>query len=106
MARASDLDKMTYAQLLALEERIKDAIQERKAEDAKAVKEQMAALAEKAGFSVAELFGDRRKGKRGPVAVKYKNPKNPNETWTGRGRKPNWLVAELKRGVKLEGFTA
>jgi DNA-binding protein H-NS len=104
MARASDLDKMTYAQLLALQERIQNAIQERKAEDAKAVKEQMAALAEKAGFSVAELFGSKRGGKRGPVAVKYRNPKNSDQTWTGRGRKPNWLVAELKRGTKVETF--
>lgn len=104
MARTSDLDKMTYVQLLALQERIQNAIQDRKAEDAKAVKEQMAALAEKAGFSVAELFGDRRRVKRGPVAVKYRNPKDSSQTWTGRGRKPNWLVAELKRGAKLEAF--
>ena len=104
MARTSDLDIMTYAQLLALEERIQKAIQKRKSEDAKAVKEQMAALAEKAGFSMAELFGNKRGGKRGPVAVKYRNPKNPNETWTGRGRKPNWLNAELKRGAKAESF--
>lgn len=44
MARASELDKMSYAQLLALEERIQNAIKERRAEEAKAVKDQMAAL--------------------------------------------------------------
>jgi hypothetical protein len=26
------------------------------------------------------------------------------DTWTGRGRKPNWLLARLKKGAKLSDF--
>src|SRR5262249_4360262 len=44
------------------------------------------------------------KGPRGRVAPKYRNPENPSETWTGRGRPPRWLAAELKRGGRLEDF--
>ena len=36
--------------------------------------------------------------------AKYANPANRAETWTGRGRKPNWLVAKLKKGGKIENF--
>lgn len=35
---------------------------------------------------------------------KYRDPENPSNTWTGRGRKPNWLVAALEAGAELEDF--
>jgi DNA-binding protein H-NS len=103
MARTPALDKLTVAQLKDLQQRVEAALVERKAEEARDVKEKMQALAEKAGFSLAELFGTRR-GKRGPAAIKYRNPKDTSQTWTGRGRKPNWLVAALKKGAKIEQF--
>jgi DNA-binding protein H-NS len=34
----------------------------------------------------------------------FRNPKNRKETWAGRGRRPFWLVAALKRGKKLTDF--
>lgn len=32
----------------------------------------------------------------------YRNPNNDAETWTGRGRKPRWLVAALEAGKTVE----
>ena len=45
-----------------------------------------------------------RGGPRGSVAAKYRNPKNPAETWAGRGLKPRWLAAAIKSGKKLDDF--
>jgi DNA-binding protein H-NS len=45
-----------------------------------------------------------RGGPRGSVAPKYRNPENPAETWAGRGLKPRWLAAAIKRGKKLDDF--
>ncbi|MFX8797513.1 H-NS histone family protein, partial [Acinetobacter baumannii] len=43
--------------------------------------------------------------KRGTVAIKYRDPENPANTWTGRGRMPRWMAAATKkRGVKKEDF--
>ena len=42
------------------------------------------------------------KGKKLPPL--YRNPKNPNETWAGRGLRPRWLVAALKMGKKIQAF--
>jgi len=42
------------------------------------------------------------KGKK--VRSLYRNPKNHDETWAGRGRRPRWLAAALKRGMKLRAF--
>ena len=38
------------------------------------------------------------------VFPKYQNPKNPAETWSGRGRQPRWLTPQLKSGKKLDDF--
>ena len=38
------------------------------------------------------------------VAPRYRNKSNTAETWTGRGKQPRWLVAELAKGLKLEDF--
>ena len=105
MARTNGLDKFSIAQLLDLKRRVEVALVERKAEEARDVKEKMQALAEKSGFSLAELFGGKRGGKRGPAAIKYRNPKDSSQTWTGRGRKPNWLVDAVKKGAKIGTFS-
>lgn len=36
-----------------------------------------------------------------PVLPKYQNPKIPSETWSGRGKQPRWLKAQLRAGKKL-----
>jgi DNA-binding protein H-NS len=36
------------------------------------------------------------------VAPKYRGPKG--ELWSGRGLKPRWLAAEIRRGKKVESF--
>lgn len=98
-----NVDKLSYAELLKLEERVTAAIAAKKAEDAALTKQALRDLAEKRGFNIDELFGKRTR--RAAVAPKYRNPANPDETWTGRGRKPNWLVAALKKnGGKIEAF--
>ena len=38
------------------------------------------------------------------VLPKYQNPKNPAEMWSGRGKQPHWVQAQLKAGKKLEHF--
>ena len=35
------------------------------------------------------------------VAPKYRNPKDPSQTWTGRGRRPTWIV---EAGGNIERF--
>ena len=103
MATINGLDKMSYAELLKLQERIEAAIAEKRVEDAAATKEQLRAMAEKAGFSLNDLFG-KRGARKGSGQAKYRNPKDTSQTWTGRGRKPNWLVDALKKGAKIDSF--
>lgn len=35
---------------------------------------------------------------------RYRDPANPFQTWTGRGKRPNWLRRYLEGGRSLEEF--
>lgn len=89
--KASDLAELSLKELRSLRDRVDIAIAEREVQDRAEVKAKLAEIAAKAGFSVNELFGAGRP-KKGSAAAKFRNPKDPTQTWTGRGRKPNWMV--------------
>jgi DNA-binding protein H-NS len=102
------VDKLSLKELVDLEAKVKKAIAFARDRERAELKKKVTDLAETHGFSVAELFGGVRgrgagKGKSVGVA-KYANPENKSDTWTGRGRKPNWLIERLKKGAKLSDF--
>ena len=103
MARSPKLEKLTVAELVAMKAKIEDLIIIKKAEEKADLKAKLEEIAAKNGYALNEILG---KGKaRGKVAVKYRDPSNSDNTWSGRGRTPLWLVeATKKRGVKKEDF--
>ena len=62
-------------------------------------KTKLANTAKKATKSTNKLKSHTMKGVKLPA--KYKNPLNPNQTWTGRGVGPAW-VATLRESGQLE----
>ena len=36
------------------------------------------------------------------VHPKYRNPERPSETWSGRGKQPHWVGAQLRSGKKVD----
>jgi DNA-binding protein H-NS len=38
------------------------------------------------------------------VFPKYANPSQPRENWSGRGKQPRWLAAQIRSGRRLEDF--
>lgn len=99
-----NLDKMSLKDLLELEGRLSKAISMARERDRSEAKQKLAALAEDYGFTVNELFSSAGRGRGSKVAVKYRNPDNSSETWTGRGRKPKWLSAKLAKGAKINDY--
>jgi DNA-binding protein H-NS len=91
--RDSQLQKMSLKDLNTLHAKVQTAIEEKRVSERGEMRSKMEEMARASGFSVAELFGG-RKGKNGSKGVpKYRNTKDPSQTWTGRGRRPNWMVA-------------
>ena len=95
-----NVDNLSLKELLDLEGKIKSALAAARDREHGELKQDLAAFAEKRGFSLKELFGGRGKGR--VNIAKYANPDDRSQTWTGRGRKPNWLIAKVKKGTKLE----
>jgi DNA-binding protein H-NS len=62
-------------------------------------KNKLANTPKKATKSTSKLKSHTMKGVKLPA--KYKNPLNPNQTWTGRGVDPAW-VATLRESGQLE----
>jgi len=95
------LEQMALADLKKLKKDVDRAIvsfhERRKSEAAAEVE----ALAREKGFSLSELTSLVRK-KTKPVAAKYRHPENPDATWSGRGRRPKWVTAELENGKTLD----
>ena len=88
----SQLEKMSLKELTALHAKIQEAIDEKRVSERHEMRAKMEDMARASGFSVADLFG--RKGKTAAKALpSIATRKDPSQTWTGRGRRPNWMVA-------------
>lgn len=97
-----DLNNLSLKELKDLQSKVAKAIT---GYEDRQKKEALAKLEEKAremGYSLSELTGAAPRKKRSLSAPKYANPDNPSETWTGRGRKPKWMVAAIKAGKSPE----
>lgn len=105
MARSMNLEKMSYGELTALRNEIDAVLARKQAEEKEALKSKLAEMAKASGFSIEDIVGKGVRGGKGSVPIKYRDPKNAQNTWTGRGRMPRWMVAATKqRGVKKEDF--
>jgi DNA-binding protein H-NS len=87
------LTGMSVQGLMDLRKRVDEALHERRAE----IEKQLKMLG---GRRVVRGGGSALKGRK--VPPKYRS--RSGETWAGRGAKPKWLVAAIKRGKKLDDF--
>src|ERR1700738_3154816 len=77
MARSKNIENMSFAELAAMQARIERAKVEKQSSERAALKQKMADMAKEHGFDLRELFDGRMgKGKRGKVAIKYRDPNN------------------------------
>src|SRR5215467_648925 len=95
------LKSMSIGRLVTLRDQVEAAIKSKVTQDRHDLEARLAKLSR---FGSARARGMSFGTRRGPVAPKYRNPENPNETWAGRGLRPRWLAAALKSGHKLEDF--
>jgi DNA-binding protein H-NS len=105
MARtSSNLDTMSHKELAQMEARIARLKIEKQNAERSELRQRITEMVRQAGLEMSDLFAKGRQGK-GTVAVKYRDPQNPENTWTGRGRMPRWMAAATKGGkVKKDDF--
>lgn len=96
---AVDIKKLDEKQLAELQTQINAEMARKKQAKKRDVINQVKTLLAENGMSLDDLPGrSGASGVRKPVPPKYRNPQNPEQTWTGRGRKPRWVVEHLDNG--------
>jgi DNA-binding protein H-NS len=106
------LSELEYKDLVELKSAVQERIDELQAAAKENAKQELQERAKQLGFDLGDLFPSspmraRRTpsdGVRASPRVKYRNPKNHEEVWSGRGRQAKWLTRELASGKKLDDF--
>ena len=64
------------------------------------------------GYKMGDIFpelgsGSASAARRQKRPAKYRNPQNPDDTWSGIGRTPKWVAAIVEeRGIDVPAFKA
>ncbi|HEY0196995.1 MAG TPA: H-NS histone family protein [Rhodanobacter sp.] len=100
---AVDIKNLNHTQLNELITKAQIRQNELRKEKVVKLRDKVHALIKAEGYAFEDIFGSpRAKAKRGTgtVAPKYRNPANPAQTWSGRGKRPHWFNDALKAGKK------
>ncbi len=97
-----DLDSLSRDELVKLRTKVEKAIRTHGERERRRALEAAERAAAEHGFSLAQLTGvPGVRGRKSPLPPKYRNPANPEQTWSGRGRRPDWVNAALADGRAL-----
>jgi DNA-binding protein H-NS len=106
-----ELSTFEFADLLQLRTEVDAEIRRRESEEKAKAAKQVLELIRTHGLDIEDLATKSAKlgtataaASRKPVEAKYRHPEDANLSWTGRGRKPLWVVAWLDAGGELEAL--
>jgi DNA-binding protein H-NS len=97
-----NLEKMSIVELRELAAAVDTELERRKMDEVKGTAAQIKSLAATLGMSVEEILRYGKKAKTSKGEAKYRNPENTAQTWTGKGRQPEWVKTQMNRGKTLE----
>ena len=102
-----DLDSMSRKELETLKKDVDKALSTVSDRERKAAIDAAERAAAEYGYSLTDLAngavrGSKKSKSKSPA--KFRNPENPDETWSGRGRKPRWLVDAESAGRTADEF--
>lgn len=92
------------AQLQALEVQVNEELKTRHFLSVSQAREQILHIARNAGISLAQLAAIKspKAPKASAVAMKYRNPRDAAQQWSGRGRQPAWVKEWIETGKSLD----
>ncbi|HEX4869513.1 MAG TPA: H-NS histone family protein [Moraxellaceae bacterium] len=106
---AVNLDNLSIEELEHVIAEARERIEHKREEAVARARADIERIAASTGYSVQDLLGlgktrPRAAAPRKSVAEKYRNPRDPSQSWSGRGKRPRWLQEQLDQGGKLEQF--
>ena len=97
---SKQLKSMSIDQLMDLHQRVQSMLADKLQAEKTKIEERLRRIRSVGGV----VARDRLRRPYPPVLPKYKNPKNPTEIWSGRGKQPLWVREQLEAGKKLDQF--
>lgn len=97
------LEELSYDELNRIQKDAQSLMKTRQQEEIKNAYAQFQSIAKSLGVTIEDIIkaGKKVKNKR---PAKYQNTADKRQTWSGQGRKPQWLETALEQGKKLEDF--
>jgi DNA-binding protein H-NS len=105
MMNIEELKDMSLDALQSLITNAQDLVNQYEKDRKKDVIRKIQALAASVNLNVDVKDGDKVGKSTSKGVPKYRNPENPKQTWTGRGKRPNWLNDALKAGKSLDDLS-
>ena len=96
-----ELEKLGLDDLWDLHERLIEVLDRRLENEKLRLQNKLDELGRRFGGSPKDLPQRRPYPK---VEPKFRNPDNPSETWSGRGKQPRWVIELLAMGKRLDDF--
>jgi len=102
-----DLSRLSLVELRQLSRELGGELKRKEEEEQRRVLEEMKRLAGSIGKTVEEVLRieeeqKKKKKRRPPKDPQYRSTRDPNLTWSGRGKQPAWVKEELEEGRSLE----
>ncbi len=101
-----DLSKMSDDELKGLESAIRRERTKRENARKREAEKKIREIAAAVGLSVEIFAAGKGKPGGGALPPKYRNPEDPSQTWSGRGKRPAWFKEALAKGKKPEDMLA
>jgi DNA-binding protein H-NS len=99
---SDSLKSISIDELWSLHEQVTSTLVRRIAEEKAKLEERLRILDGADSSDGSKISRNRTRRRYPKVLPKYQNPSNPAERWSGRGKQPHWVRAQLKAGKKLE----
>lgn len=99
------IETLTFDALLDLKSRVDAEVAKRSSTELEALKERIELVARSQNVTVQDLFKPLPKErKKREFPVRYRDPDNPDNTWTGMGKPKKWLQQKLDAGHQVEEY--
>jgi DNA-binding protein H-NS len=100
--KRSDLEILSIEELEVLHQKMTVTLRAKISAEKKVLEDRLSQL--NGRFRVEQTTETPERRSYPTVFPKFRNPEQPSETWTGRGKKPRWLAAQLKSGKQIDDF--
>lgn len=105
----TDLENMSAIELKELARRATELAESKKDQERRDLRAELVERIRAVGYAVDDIFPGSGSVKppaasKSKAPAKYRHPENPTLTWSGRGRKPRWLVDAEASGQTADEF--